>query len=221
MKKPAMIMKLFCKTTTNLWIKSLLILALLGVTSACSSGRRTDLNNYDTDASADFAALKTYRWNFSGLGKTVPTGGHTREFNHVVCEHVDMLMNDLGYARAGKGKADFTLDYRVVVTQEEAVENDTPASIDNNNYSEANNYGLRWTFEGKELPSFKGLQAPKDQAILYQRGELHIAAINQQGQVIWHRSATKILDGRKNEAERRAALRIAVEKIMASFPKKQ
>lgn len=184
--------------------------------AACSTSTRDSVQTYSTDASADFADMKTYRWDFSGMDSAVPTGGHTQEFNHVVCEYVDMLMNDRGFKRVAKGDADFTLDYRVVITQEEAAETDDSA-LDNN--GEANkNYGLRWTFDKDELPAFKGLQAPKDQTVLYSRGELHLAAVNPQGQVIWHSSSTRILEGHSNEAERRAAVRIAVDKIMKTFP---
>ena len=183
--------------------------------SACSTSSGTRVEKYSTEASADFEDMKTYRWDFSAMDSTVPTGGHTQEFNRVVCEYVDMLMNDRGFKRVAKGSADITLDYRVVVTQEESEESDTTAV---NNNSEANDYGLRWTFEKDELPTFQGLQAPKVQTVLYNRGELHLAAFNSQGQAIWHSSAARILDGRGNEAERRAALRIAVEKIMKTFP---
>ncbi|HRF87317.1 MAG: DUF4136 domain-containing protein [Cellvibrionales bacterium] len=191
-----------------------LILCACFAISACSSSSRTDVETHSTDTSADFEELKTYRWDFSGMDKTVPTGGHTQEFNRVVCEYVDMLMNDRGFTRVAKGDADITLDYRVVVTQEETEENDAPA-FDN---SEANDYGLRWTFDKDKSPTFQGLQAPKTHAVLYNRGELHLAAFNTQGQTVWHSSAARILKGSSNEAERRAALRIAVEKIMRTFP---
>lgn len=193
----------------------LALILLTGVTAACSTSRGTHVETYSTEASADFEDVKTYRWDFSGMDHTVPTGGHTQEFNRVVCEYVDMLMNDRGFKRVAKGDADITLDYRVVVTQEETEESDTSA-ISNN--SEANDYGLRWTFDKDELPTFQGLQAPKAQTVLYNRGELHLAAFNSQGQVIWHSSVTRILNGNGNEAERRAALRIAIEKIMKTFP---
>jgi cytochrome c1 len=193
-------------------------LLAISVLSACSSSNRTDIENYSTDASADFADMKTYRWDFSGMNQLVPTGGHTPEFNRVVCEHVDLWMNDKGYKRVDKGPADFTLDYRVAVAQEGAAENTDAPSVDNR--SEVNNYGLRWTFDKDELPTFKGLQAPKDQTVIYRRGTLHLAAFNTQGQVIWHQSANRILTGRGNEAERRAALRVAVDKMMKRFPEK-
>lgn len=187
---------------------------LVSVIAACSTSSGTHVETYGTEASADFEDMKTYRWDFSGMDNAVPTGGHTQEFNRVVCEYVDMLMNDRGYKRVAKGDADITLDYRVVVTQEAFEDSNTSTT----NHSEANDYGLRWTFDKDELPTFQGLQSPKAQTVLYSRGELHLAAFNTQGQVIWHSSAVRILDGRSNEAERRAALRIAVEKIMKTFP---
>lgn len=192
----------------------LALILLASVVAACSTSSGTHVETYSTEASADFEDMKTYRWDFSGMDNAVPNGGHTQEFNRVVCEYVDMLMNDRGYKRVAKGDADITLDYRVVVTQEASEESDTSAT----NHSEANDYGLRWTFDKDELPTFQGLQSPKAQTVLYSRGELHLAAFNTQGQVIWHSSAARILDGRSNEAERRAALRIAVEKIMRTFP---
>lgn len=196
----------------------LALLSIVLATTACSTTNRDNVKTYSTEASADFSDTKTYRWDFSGMESTVPEGGHTQEFNRVVCEHVDMLMNDRGFKRVAQGDADITLDYRVVVTQEEAVE-DSTADIDNTAETD-NDYGLRWTFDKDELPAFQGLQAPKDQTTLYRRGTLHIAAFNSQGQAIWHSSSTRILEGRSNEAERRAALRIAVDKIMKTFPVK-
>lgn len=193
----------------------LLITVLLGSLVACTSSGRTAIDTHSTEASANFSQLKTYRWDYSALGKIQPDGSHMPELDRVVCEHVDKIMSEKGYARAATGKADFTLDYRITITQQEAAEG---AVVTPDNQSEANDYGLRWTFDKGESPSFKGLQAPKNQTVIYQNGTLHLAAFDNQGQAIWHSSATRILNGRANEAERRAALRIAVNKIMKTFP---
>jgi hypothetical protein len=190
----------------------LLIAVLLGLLTACTSSGRTVIDEHSTEASANFAEMKTYRWDFSAMGKVTPDGGHTAEFDRVVCDHVDKVLGEKGYKRVASGNADFTLDYRVTVTQEEAVEGSSDAS------SEANDYGFRWTFDKDESPSFKGLQPPKSETVIYRNGTLHLAAFNQQNQTIWHSSASRILNERTNEAERRAALRVAVNKIMRSFP---
>lgn len=193
----------------------LLITLLLGSLVACSTSGRSSIDTHSTDASANFAQLKTYRWDYSALGKIQPDGSHIPEMDRVVCEHVDKIMSEKGYTRVATGKADFTLDYRITITQEEAAEG---AVVTPDSQSEANDYGLRWTFDKGESPSFKGLQAPKNQTVIYQNGTLHLAAFDNQGQVIWHSSATKILNGRANEAERRAAVRVVVNKIMKTFP---
>ena len=195
--------------------KVALIAMLLGSLVACSGSGRTSIDTHSTEASADFSQLKTYRWDYSALGKIQPDGSHMPELDRVVCEHVDKIMSEKGYTRAATGKTDFTLDYRITITQQEAAEDSV---VTPDQQSEANDYGLRWTFDKGESPSFKGLQAPKSQTVIYQNGTLHIAAFDNQDHVIWHSSASRILNGRANEAERRAAVRVAVNKIMKTFP---
>ena len=210
-------MKLFNLKNMNI-LNKLLLSLMFGSLVACAATGRISVDKHSADASADFAQLKTYSWDYSALGKIQPDGSHMPELDRVVCEHVDKIMSENGYTRINaKRKADFTLDYRVTITQEEAAES---TAITPDSQSEANDYGLRWTFQKGESPSFKGLQAPKSQTVIYQNGTLHLAAFNNQGEAIWHSSATKILNGRANEAERRAALRIAVNKIMKTFPTK-
>lgn len=193
-------------------VNVLLISALFTLLTACTSSGRTAIDKHSTEASANFSELKTYRWDFKALGKVQPDGSHMAELDRVVCDHVDKILGEKGYKRVASGNADFVLDYRITVTQEEAAENNTGVS------SEANDYGLRWTFDKDESPSFKGLQAPKSETVIYRNGTLHLAAFNQQNQTIWHSSASRILSENPNEAERRAALRVAVNKIMRTFP---
>lgn len=188
---------------------------LLCLLTACATSDRTAIKRLDTDVDANFAELKTYRWDFAALGKIQPEGGHIPEFDRVLCEHVDKHMAERGYRRVDQGDADFVLDYRVVITQQEGSEA-TGGTMENE--QRANEYGLRWTFDRDESPTFQGLQAPKDQTFVYRNGTLHLAAFDPQGRVIWHSSATRLLNGRGNEAERRAALRIAVNKLMDRFP---
>jgi hypothetical protein len=199
------------------FFNALLISLLLGALAACTTSGNTTIDTYSPEASADFGQLKTYRWDFSAMGKVQPDGSHMPEFDRVVCDHIDKHLAELGYTRVTNGHADFTLDYRITIKQEEAAaSNIVPAD----SKSEANDYGLRWTFDRGESPSFKGLQAPKDQTVIYRNGTLHLAAFDNQGHIIWHSSATRILNDHANEAARRAALRIAVNKIMDTFPAK-
>ncbi len=193
-----------------------LIGALLTGVIACTASKRTEIDTYSTEASANFSSLKTYRWDFSALGKTQPDGAHTAEFDRVLCEHVDKHMAELGYKRIDKGTSDFALDYRVVVTQQEAAVN---GNANAENEQKSSGYGWRWVFGGGEKPTYQGLQAPKDETEFYRTGTLHLGAVDTQGNVIWHSSATRIIGERVNEAERRAALRIAVNKLMDTFPK--
>lgn len=199
------------------YVNALLISLLLGSLTACTTSGKTTIETYSPETSADISQLKTYRWDFSAMGKVQPDGSHMPEFDRVVCDHIDKHLAERGYTRVAKGNADFTLDYRVTIRQEEAAESKTiPADAK----SEANDYGLRWTFDKGESPSFKGLQAPKDQTVIYRNGTLHLAAFDKQGNIIWHTSASRILNEHANEAARRAALRIAVNKIMDTFPAK-
>lgn len=194
---------------------SLLILALCALLTACTASKRTEIVEEDTDGSFEPDQLKTYRWDFSAMGKNAPEGGHLPEFNRVVCEHVDKHLSEKGYQRVDQGPADFIMDYRVTITQEEAAM--APANRGEND-QKANEYGLRWTFDSNETPTFRGMQAPKDEIMVYQQGTLHLGATNNNKQAIWHYTANRILSGRGNEAERRAAIRIAVDKLMAEFP---
>lgn len=204
------------KQTSLKFFNALLISSLLAMLTACMSSDRTSVESYSTDASPDFSQLKTYRWDKTAMGKTLPDGGHLPEFDRVVSDHVDKILAEKGYKRIASGAADFVLDYRIVVKQEEAAENPivTPDA-----QSEANDYGFRWSFDKGEKPTFNGLQAPESQTVIYQQGTLHLAAYDKQGQIIWHSSATKIINEQSNEASRRAAIRVAVNKMMRTFPK--
>ena len=203
------------KQTSLKFFNALLISSMLAMLSACMSSGRTSIETYSTDASADFSQLKTYRWDNTAMGKTLPDGGHLPEFDRVVSDHVDKILAEKGYKRVAGGAADFVLDYRIVVKEGEAAENPivTPDA-----QSEANDYGFRWTFDKTEKPTFKGLQAPESQTVIYRQGTLHLAAYDKQGQTIWHSSATKIINEQSNEASRRAAIRVAVNKMMRTFP---
>lgn len=188
--------------------------------AGCTSDRNFAVENVGSEASSEFSALKTYHWNFDGLRDAVPTGGHLPEFNRVVCEHVDQHLAALGYQRvAPEQQADFVMDYRITVEQAEAASDDDAARSlqDLSNVEEVNNYSLRWRFDERNAPH---VEAPKDHMVPYQRGTLHLGASNDHGQTIWHYSVSKMLNQRANEAERRAALRIAVDKVMKSFPSK-
>lgn len=196
-------------------LHTLLLAMLLATLAACGSQQRMAIDEHGTEAKGDFSQLKTYRWDFSALGNVAPDGGHIPEFDRVVCEHVDKHLSGMGYTRVEKGPTDFTLDYRVVITQEEAVVGSNANTPEND---KVNEYGLRWTFDRGESPSFQGLQAPKDVSVIYRNGTLHLAAFDAQQKSIWHSSATKLLNGGNNEAERRAAVRIAVDKLMKTFP---
>lgn len=201
--------------TVSQYLKPLFAGLLLFILAGCTVSDHTAIDTYSTEADADFNQLKTYRWDFAAMGKLQPDGSHLPEFDRVLCEHVDKHLAERGFTRVEKGNADFTLDYRVVITREEAAANGA-ANLENEQKN--NEYGLRWTFDRDESPSFQGLKAPKDQTVIYQHGTLHLGAFNAQGASIWHSSATRILTGRNNEAERRAALRIAVNKLMDEFP---
>jgi hypothetical protein len=173
------------------------------------------IEKYSTDVSADFHQLKTYRWDFMAMGKSQPEGGHLAEFDRVLCEHVDKHLAQMGYTRAEKGPTDFTLDYRVVMKQEQSADD---AATTNTRNEENNPFGWRWSINDTGSPTYQGLKAPKSETQIYRTGTLHLAAVDNQGHIIWHRSATRILNEHGNEAERRAGLRIAVNKLMESFP---
>lgn len=196
--------------------KSLLMALLLCSVGACTFSEHTRISSVRTETHADFSQLKTYRWDFSALGRLQPEGGHIAEMDSALCGHVDKHLAEKGYRRVETGPADFTLDYRVVVTQKEASMNGNSSS---ENAQRSNEYGLRWSFDKDAAPTFEGLQAPRDKTVLYRYGELHIAAFEAQGRTIWYNTATRILEGQgSNEAERRAAVRIAVDKLMDEFP---
>ena len=199
-------------------IRKLALVATLVVLGACTASKRTQIDEESTDASFNPYEMKTYRWDFSAMGKNAPEGGHLPEFSRVVCEHVDQQLAAKGYQRVDKGPADFVMDYRVQITQEEAAMNAAPRT---QNDQKANEYGLRWTFDNNESPTFRGMQAPKDEMVVYQQGSLHLGATDNQKNTIWHYTASRILNGRGNEAERRAAIRIAVDKLMEKFPARQ
>ena len=74
----------------------LLITVLLGSLVACTSSGRTSIDTHSTEASANFSQLKTYRWDYSALGKIQPDGSHMPELDRVVCEHVDKIMSEKG-----------------------------------------------------------------------------------------------------------------------------
>ena len=201
---------------TRFFHHTLFLVSLLLLTACSTGSQRTEIDQHSTDISSDFSQLKTYRWDFAAMGKTVPEGGHFGEFDRVLCEHVDKHLAEMGYQRVAKGNTDFVLDYRVVVTQQEAAEA-SATGVDNN--QQANQYGLRWTFDKDQSPTYQGLQAPKDNMVVYRNGTLHLGAFDNQGRSLWHTSASRILGERANEAERRAALRIAVNKLMQEFPR--
>lgn len=194
--------------------RSIAICALLFAMFGCTASKQTDIETYSTESSADFHQLKTYRWDFTAMGKAQPDGGHLAEFDRVLCEHVDKHMADLGFTRVETGSADFLMDYRVVVKQEQA----SSDAAGNPQHDENNPYGWRWSLNDAGSPTYQGLQAPKTDTQIYRSGTLHLAAVDKQGRVIWHSSATRILNEHGNEAERRAALRIATNKLMALFP---
>lgn len=183
--------------------------------TACSNNKPLSIESYSRDASADFSNLKTYKWDFSGLSEKEPTGGHLPEFSQVLCEHVDQHLSSLGYQRVDSGSSDFILDYRIVIEQGEASTNHNDATEAFSNAEAVNQYSLRWQFDKRAAPSMEG---PKDHMTPYQRGTLHLGALNDKNQVIWHYSVSKILNQRSNEAERRAAMRIAIDKLMKKFP---
>jgi hypothetical protein len=200
-------------------ILTVFLSSIIALLSGCFGGSKAfTIESYKTDANADVSQLKTYHWNFDGLREAVPTGGHLPEFNRVLCEHVDQLMSEMGYERvAPEQAADFVLDYRIVIITDTAAladSNETPFP----NVEEVNDYSLRWRFDERSAPQ---VEAPKDRMVPFQRGLLHLGASNDSGQTLWHYSVSKILNERANEAERRAAVRIAVDKLMKQFPKKQ
>lgn len=198
----------------NTFKAGIAILAIV-LLSACSGTKPLTIEKYDRDISADFQSLKTYRWDFSALSGAEPTGGHLPEFNLVLCEHVDKHMAAMGYQRVDSGSADFVLDYRVVIEQGEAADSPATATDALSHVDEVNQYSLRWHFDKRGTPA---MEAPKDHMTPYQRGTLHLAATDEKNQVLWHYSVSKILNQRANEAERRAAMRIAIDKLMKEFP---
>ena len=82
---------------------------------------------------------------------------------------------------------------------------------------EVNEYKLRWYFDKRATPN---MEEPKDHMTPYQRGILHLGAFNENNQAVWHYSVSKILNQRANEAERRAGMRVAIDKLMKKFPTK-
>lgn len=183
--------------------------------TACWNTKPLSIEKYDKDISTDFANLKTYRWDFSALSEKEPKGGHLPEFNLVLCEHVDKHLAEMGYQRIENGNADFVLDYRIVIEQAEAADDKTIADNALSKVDEANDYSFRWHFDKRATPA---MEAPKDHMTPYQRGTLHLGALNDKNQVLWHYSVSKLLNQRANEAERRAAMRIAIDKLMKEFP---
>ncbi|HQQ63143.1 MAG TPA: DUF4136 domain-containing protein [Pseudomonadales bacterium] len=199
----------------NSQYRSFFLCAFLVSLLGCStSSNHMEIEKYSTDVSADFRQLKTYRWDFTAMGKSQPEGGHLAEFDRVLCEHVDRHMAQMGYTRVEKGATDFVLDYRVIVKQEQATTDATTSTQNEEN----NPYGWRWSINDTGSPTYQGLQAPKTETQIYRTGTLHMAAVDKQGHIIWHSSATRLLSEHGNEAERRAGLRIAVNKLMATFP---
>lgn len=203
-------------TLKNAFTAGLAVAAIL-LLSACSGTKPLSIEKYDRDISADFQNLTTYRWDFSALGEKEPKGGHLPEFNLVLCEHVDKHMAQMGYQRVETNNADFVLDYRVVIEQGEAADDQADATDSLSQVDEVNQYSLRWHFDKRSTPA---MEAPKDHMTPYQRGTLHLGALDDKNQVLWHYSVSKILNQRANEAERRAAMRIAIDKLMKEFPER-
>jgi hypothetical protein len=199
-------------------ITALLLSFLLVAVAGCTANKYTEIEKYSTDSSADFGTLKTYRWDFSAMGKIQPEGGHLPEFDRVLCDHVDKHLQELGFTRVNQGPVDFSLDYRTVITRQEAA---IDGAMPTENDEKANNFGWKWRFGNDKGAESQGMQAPKDEMVAYRKGTLHLGAFDSKGQNIWHSSATRILNEHGNEAERRAALRIAVNKLMATFPAKK
>lgn len=207
-------MKHNTSTWARLFHSAVIAMAVL-LLPACWNNKPLSIEKYDKDISTDFANLKTYRWDFSALGEKEPKGGHLPEFNLVLCEYVDKHMAEMGYQKIDSGHADFVLDYRIVIEQGEAA--DDKASADNtmSHVDETNDYSLRWHFDKRAAPT---METPKDHMTPYQRGTLHLGAMDEKHQALWHYSVSKILNQRANEAERRAAMRIAIDKLMNEFP---
>ena len=201
------------------FIGCIVIAAAASLSGCTGNSKHLTVENAGSEASAELSQLKTYHWDFEGLRDAVPTGGHLPEFNRVVCEHVDQQLAALGYQRvAPEQTADFVMDYRITIEEAEAASDDASQSIQNmSTVEEINNYSLRWRFNERNAPQ---VEAPKDHMVPYQRGTLHLGASNNSGQTIWHYSVSRMLNQRSNEAERRAALRIAIDRVMKHFPNK-
>ena len=193
----------------------LLLCSLLMLAACTSSTKSFSVENQGRDISTNVGTLKTYAWDFDALRDKLPTGGHLPEFNRVLCEHVDKHLAELGYQRVDGEHSDFVLDYRVVFEKGEAADDLSPAMESLSHVEEVNDYSLRWRFDKRTNPE---VEEPKDHMAVYQRGILHIAAVDNSQRVMWHYSVSKILNQRANEAERRAALRIAIDKVMKEFP---
>ena len=96
-------------------LKFLVTLTAAIMLSACSGTKPLTIESYDTDVSADFSSMKTYRWDFSALREKEPTGGHLPEFNLVLCEHVDQHLSQLCYQRVYNAPSDFEFDYCILI----------------------------------------------------------------------------------------------------------
>jgi len=185
------------------------------ILAACSNG--ISLTKHDTEGSADLTTLKTYNWaadsEFTG---TSEVAGHNRVFDKIIRNTVNQVLQEKGYVLTDSAQADFSIDYRINI-QEEVVATDAAYSQSENDQN-INQYGPTWKIGGGSDSGYQGLEPPAEELIFLQKGRLHIGAFAPTNSLVWHTSATKLLNSQKTDIERQQTMQQAVTKVMSSFP---
>jgi hypothetical protein len=208
MKTPAAQQKLFY----------FLISIVLLHTTACST--RIQVTEYPTGHESRLAGFSSYCWadnkhRESAIEKIEPAGGHHNVFDPLIRSTINADLKQKSYSETDCATASFIIDYRIGL-HEDVVAVD--ATFDN---SPVNPYGPRWSIGDDRSVTYEGLAEPDENIITVRHGTMHVAAFSNTNKILWHSSAEKTLNDKDTEETRKASIKKATQKIMASFPARE
>lgn len=194
----------------NLLSELICLFIFLLLISSCST-RAVIKDQVEADRQA-IAREESYRWkSMPTLKKSAETNQKRySDFDILIQQSIDANLLKKGYQRIKNENAGLILDYRVLAATEMI------ASPDN----QSNNFGPQWRFGDGNAPAYQGVTTPAEKTSFYTRGRLEIAVFNNDGKILWHRSAEQLLKEDMSVPERQQLLKKTIEKLLKDFPEK-
>lgn len=200
--------------------RTLLLLILPLLVISCSTA--VTLTQESVDTKVDIASFTTYAWDTNSRAMIEADETRTVEFSPLLRKTIEAALKNLGYEKRDSGEVDFTVDFQITLKESEFKNDPYPTFLESNqNFDDINPYEVQWRFGMGERPVYVGFIDPASELKFFQVGTFHIGAFDSNQKIVWHVTASKIINKNHSRDEHDKVIQDVTRQLMQYFPSKR